>query len=164
MNLGREFNNVFKIEIVDFSIEKSLIPINNSNNMFGWQYPTYNSLKETNSEYLLYPTKYNTISAIPGVTSELIDCQVIYDQSSYQSVYTTKINKEYCTFKELILNFEQSIRNSKFNVKNIYDPSFIKLKWPNYQFNDPTYPTEDEAKNLLYNIHIENHIMEKIHY
>ena len=52
---------------------------------------TYSSLKTTNSEYVLYPTKYNTISAIPGVTSDLINCKIIYNQDPSQSVYTTKI-------------------------------------------------------------------------
>lgn len=150
LNLGREFNNVFKIEIVDFSIEKSLISINNNNDMFGWEYPTFDSLKSSNSEYVLYPTKYNTISAIPGITSNLINCEIIYNQDPSQSVYTTKINQEYCTIKELRLNFEQSLNNVKINIKNADDPSFIKLKNPENIFTDPTYPTEKEASRLLY--------------
>ena len=150
LHLGREFNNVFKIEIVDFSVEKSLIPINKNNNMFGWEYPTYESLKTSNSEYVLYPTKYNNISAIPGVTSDLINCQIIYDHDSSQSVYTTQMNEEYSTINELRLNFEQSLSNIKIDVKNTFDPSFIKLKNPEYTFTDPTYPNEVKASNLLY--------------
>ena len=150
LDLGREFNNVFKIEIVDFFLEKTLTSINKSNNIFGWEYPTHKSLKNSSAEYVLYPTKFNTISAIHGVTSDLINCEIIYDQNPSQSVYTTLINQEFCTVDELILNFEQSLNSVKLNIKNQNDPSFIKIKNPELVFTEPTYPNETKAKKLLY--------------
>jgi hypothetical protein len=150
LNLGKEFNNVFKIEIVDFAINRKKIPINNDTDNFGWQYPTYDSLKTSNSEYTLYPSKYNTISAIPGVTSNLIDCKVISDQDSNQSVYTQKIKNEFGTISDLKYNFEQSMSLMRIDTKNKNDPDFIKLKWPNQTFGNPTSPSEEESKQLLY--------------
>ena len=60
------------------------------------------------------------------------------------------MNEEYSTINELRLNFQQSLSNVKIDVKNTFDPSFIKLKNPEYTFTDPTYPNEVKASNLLY--------------
>ena len=151
LQLGKEFNNVFKIEIVDFSLERLKYPINNNTNNFGWEYPTYQSLKESNSEYTLYPSKFNNISAIPGVTSDLINCEIIYNQNSSQSVYTTKLINSFGTISDLIQNFENILNESRLNYKNFGDPNFIKTKWNNNNtFSTPDEPTLAKSNITLY--------------
>jgi len=40
--LNKEFNNIYKIELIDINIINSMPPINNSNNYIGWIYiPKY---------------------------------------------------------------------------------------------------------------------------
>ena len=150
LQLGREFNNVFKIEIMDFSLERLEYPINNNTCNFGWQYPTYQSLRDSNSEYSLYPSKFNDISAIPGKTSSLINCEIIYDQNPTQSVYTTKLTTSFASIKDLKENFENTLNKSRLNYKNKNDPNFISLKWPNDTFDAPNEPSSSTSSNTLY--------------
>ena len=63
INLGKEFINIYKIKLIDLNIPNTIPPVNTSNNIISWIYPTANMLNYTNSSTSLYPflTSYSDL-------------------------------------------------------------------------------------------------------
>ena len=110
VNLGKEFINIYKIKLVDLNIPNSIPPVNTSNNVISWIYPTANMLNYTNSSTSLYPFLtsysdlypyffyYSTISSmdadtntLPDITNSIInEPEDIYTCLIGQGFYNTK--------------------------------------------------------------------------
>lgn len=119
-DLQNKFENVQKIKLKDFYFPNSIPPINITNNLFIWGYPTIEELYTTGSDNLLIPTKNNTL--LFSEIAEVNTCnnkQLIYsfsfpntfiDIESFPNYFTSKISQ-----------------NSLHGIKNLYDPTYIKL-------------------------------------
>lgn len=119
-DLQNKFENVQKIKLKDFYFPNSIPPINITNNIFIWGYPTLEELYTTGSDNLLIPTKNNSL-----LFSDIVDVnncdykQLIYsysfpntfiDVESFPNYFTSKISQ-----------------NSLHGIKNLYDPDYIEL-------------------------------------
>jgi len=138
IDFAKNFENIQKIVLKDFSFSNSIPNINTQNNYIVWGYPNQTDLTESGSDNKLIPTKDSEIFfsnyALINKTDNL-----------KQLIYMYKFPECYISVDEFPIFFKNQLNsNVAHGSKNMYDPDFIEL-------NDPN-PNETDGYAPLYNL------------
>ena len=149
MSMGKEFINIYKIKLIDLNIPNTIPPVNLSNNIIRWIYPTLDIINYTNTGDSLYPF-FETMSNLPPYfwyysNADTIPYNDFNEQDSTiedpQDVYTAFIDSGFYSTKTLKKKLEEKMNNVLHNIKegivSIYNKNYNQrlLNNTNHSFN-----------------------------
>jgi hypothetical protein len=163
IKMGKEFINIYKIKLVDLNIPNTIPPVNHSNNVISWLYPTNNLLNYTvtgNSlypfldslaqlpKYFFYYSSLNKDGSLPKKESSVIKVpddvynavidEGFYNTNQLESELKTKMNNILHTVNEGIVS---SYKNLSIGYKSNYSNNarLIRNTCHNFDININPY-------------------------
>ena len=125
MNMGKEFINIYRIKLIDLNIPNTIPPVNLSNNIIRWIYPTLDIINYTNTGDSLYPF-LETMNNLPPYfwyysNANNLPYTDFNEQDSTieqpQDIYTAFIDSGFYSTKKLEKKLEEKMNDILHNIK-----------------------------------------------